>query len=137
MSQPQTECIDEASKAQLSRCAKLITLAQRELTVALSATVSLFGSEQVTLAVETWIAELLSVENVTGLFNRDWRIVIIGALSQVVHNLLAVQRDREAWDAKMRQLILYLSAGPASGVVTRYDDPNESVEQQLGISRPR
>lgn len=94
MFQLQTEPISGASKIQLPICAKLITLAQRELAVFLSAVVSLFGSEQATLAADTWIAELLSLESVMGFSSRDWRLTTVGALSGLAHYLASVRKNR-------------------------------------------
>jgi hypothetical protein len=93
MSQPQTELITEASKEQLPVCAKLITLAQRELAAFLSAVVCLFGSEQATLAADAWIAELMSFDNVAGFSNRDWRLVTVGALSRLAHHLVSIRKN--------------------------------------------
>ena len=82
MSQLKLESISEATKQQPPICAMLITFAQVELAAFLTAAVSLFGSEQVTLAADAWIAELTSFENVVGFGSRDWRFVTVGALSR-------------------------------------------------------
>jgi hypothetical protein len=96
MSQLQAEPISEASKRELPNCAKLITLAQRELAAFLSAVVSLFGSEQATLAADAWVAELMSFENVAGFSSRDWRLVTVGALSRLADHLVNIRKVRTA-----------------------------------------
>jgi hypothetical protein len=96
MSQLQTEAISEASKTELPVCARLITLAQRELAAFLSAVVSLFGSEQAALAADAWIAELTSLESVMGFGSRDWRLVTVGAVSRLAHHLANIRKIRKS-----------------------------------------
>ena len=69
-------------------------LAQRELGAFLIAVVSLFGSEQATLAADAWIDELMSFENVVGFSSRDWRLVTVGALSRLAHHFVNIRKSR-------------------------------------------
>lgn len=91
----QPEPTSTAPQEEVAVCAKLLSAAQRELAAFLGAVVSLFGSEQATLAAEAWMAELLSVDNITSFTARDWRLITVAALSHIADHL-AVVRSRRA-----------------------------------------
>lgn len=91
MSQAQIEPLSENFSEQLPNLPKLVALAQRELAAFLGAVVSLFGSEQATLAADVWIAELMSVDNVTGFSSRDWRLITVSAVSRLSSQLMNIR----------------------------------------------
>jgi hypothetical protein len=69
--------------------AKLMMMAERELGAFINAVTELFGSEQVRLAAEDWLNELVSMETLPGLTSRDWRLITIAASARLVNRVNA------------------------------------------------
>src|SRR5580692_5319684 len=63
----QTRVVDELITSDGPTVAKLMTMAERELGAFISAVTELFGSEQVRLAAEDWLDELVLTETLPGL----------------------------------------------------------------------
>jgi hypothetical protein len=75
MHETQTRVGDEPPNSDGPRFVKLMTMAERELGAFISALTELFGSEQVSLAAEDWLDELLLIEALRpdGLIDRRLR----------------------------------------------------------------
>ena len=57
-----------------SRCADLMTMAERELSAFFSAVTQLFGSEQAELSAEDWLHELIEIDGLPA-SAREWRLI--------------------------------------------------------------
>jgi hypothetical protein len=62
------------SKNYNSRCADLMTMAERELSAFFNAVTQLFGSEQAELSAEDWLRELTEVDALPA-SAREWRLI--------------------------------------------------------------
>jgi hypothetical protein len=89
MDETQTKVVDELTNSDGPTFAKLMTMAERELGVFISAVTELFGLEQVRLAVEDWLDELVLMETVPGLTSRDWRSITIAASARLANRVNA------------------------------------------------
>jgi len=89
MDETQTRAVDEHTNSDGPTFAKLMTMAERELGAFISAVTELFGLEQVRLAVEDWLDELVLMETVPGLTNRDWRSITIAASARLANRVNA------------------------------------------------
>ena len=65
---------DKTSKNPNSRCADLMTMAERELSAFFNAVTQLFGSEQAELSAEDWLHELIEIEALPT-SAREWRLI--------------------------------------------------------------
>jgi hypothetical protein len=84
MDETQTSVVDELTNSDGPTFAKLMTMAERELGAFISAVTELFGPEQVRLAVEDWLDELVLMETLPGLTSRDWRLITIAASARLL-----------------------------------------------------
>jgi hypothetical protein len=66
-----------------------MTMAERELGAFISAVTELFGPEQVRLAVQDWMDELVLMEALPGVTSRDWRLVTIAASARLANRVNA------------------------------------------------
>jgi hypothetical protein len=89
MHETQTRVIDELTNSDSPTFAGLMTMAERELAAFISAVTELFGSEQVRLAANDWLDELVLMEALPGLTNRDWRFITIAASVRLVNRVNA------------------------------------------------
>ena len=64
----------KTSKNPDSRCADLMTMAERELSAFFSAVTQLFGSEQAELSAEDWLHELIEIDGLPA-SAREWRLI--------------------------------------------------------------
>jgi hypothetical protein len=83
MHETQTRVVDELTNSDDSRFAKLMTMAEHELGAFISTVTELFGSEQVRLAAEDWLDELVLMETLPGLTGRDWRLITIAVSARL------------------------------------------------------
>jgi hypothetical protein len=85
MHETQMRVGDELPKSDGPTCAKLMTMAKRELGAFISAVTELFGPEQARLAAEDWVDELVLMEALPGLTDRDWRSITIAASARLAN----------------------------------------------------
>jgi hypothetical protein len=71
MDETQTRVVDELKNSDRPTFAKLMTMAERELGAFIDAVTGLFGSEQVSLAAEGWLDELVLTPTLPGFTGRD------------------------------------------------------------------
>ena len=64
----------KTSKNPDSRCADLMTMAERELSAFFNAITQLFGSEQAELSAEDWLRELTEIDGLPT-SAREWRLI--------------------------------------------------------------
>ena len=95
MHETQTRVGDELPNSDGPTFVKLMTMAERELGAFISAMTELFGSEQVSLAAEDWLDELLLIEALPGLTNRDWRLFTIAASARLANRVNASRHPIE------------------------------------------
>ncbi len=57
-----------------SRCADLMTTAERELSAFFNAVTQLFGVEQAALSAEDWLQELIEIDGLS-VSTREWRLI--------------------------------------------------------------
>ena len=62
------------SQTSNSRCAELLTMAERELSAFFHAVTRLFGSEQAELSAEDWLRELIAGDGLPS-SSREWRLI--------------------------------------------------------------
>src|SRR5260370_11760003 len=84
MDETQTSVVDELTNSDGPTFAKLMTMAERELGAFISAVRELFGPEQVALAVEDWLDELVLMETPPGLTIRDCPLITIAASARLL-----------------------------------------------------
>jgi len=89
MHETQTRVIDELTNGDVPTFAKLITMAERELGAFISAVTELFGFEQVRLAAEDWLDELVLMEALPGLTSRDWRSITNASSARLANRVNA------------------------------------------------
>lgn len=77
----------ELTDNQRSRCADLMSTAEREFAAFFSAVTELFGSEQAGFSVEDWLDELVSMDAVHGLRSCDCRQVTVAASIRLASRL--------------------------------------------------
>jgi hypothetical protein len=87
MHETQTRVVDELTNSDGPTLANLMTMAERELGAFISAVTELFGSEQVRLAAEDWLDELVLMETLPGLTTRDWRLITIAASARLANRV--------------------------------------------------
>jgi hypothetical protein len=83
MHETETRVVDELTNNDGPTIATLMTMAECELAAFISAVTELFGAEQVRLAAEDWLDELVLMETLPGLTNRDWRSLTIAASARL------------------------------------------------------
>jgi hypothetical protein len=83
MHEAPTRVVDELTDSDGPTFDKLMTMAEREIGVFISAVTELFGSEQAGLAAEDWLDELVLIETLPGLTSRDWRLITIAASARL------------------------------------------------------
>jgi hypothetical protein len=93
MLETQTRVVDELTNSEDPTLAKLMTMAERELGAYISAVTALFGSEQVELAAEDWLDELVLMEALPALTSCDWRLVTITASARLANRVNASLRQ--------------------------------------------
>ena len=64
-------------------CARLLTMAERELGAFVSAVAELFGPEQARLAAEDWLEELMLMEELPGSTSHDWRRITVAVSARL------------------------------------------------------
>ena len=89
MRERQTRAAGELTNSDGPTFASLMTMAERELGAFISAVTELFGSEQVRLAAEDWLDELVLMEALPGLTIRDWRLITIAASARLANRVNA------------------------------------------------
>ena len=89
MHETQTRVVDEVTNSDGPTFAKLMTMAERELGAFISAVTELFGFEQVRLAAEDWLDELVLMKTLPGLTSRDWRSITIAASARLANRVNA------------------------------------------------
>ena len=87
MHETQTRVVDELTNCDGPTFAELMSMAERELGAFINAVTELFGSEQVRLAAEDWLDELVLVETLPGLTSRDWRLITIAASARLANRV--------------------------------------------------
>jgi len=87
MHETQTRVVDELTNCDGPTFAELMSMAERELGAFINAVTELFGSEQVRLAAEDWLDELVLVETLPGLISRDWRLITIAASARLANRV--------------------------------------------------
>ena len=92
MHETQTRVVDELTNIDGPTVAKLMTMAERELGAFISAVTELFGSEQVRLAAEDWLDELVLMETLPGLTSRGWRSITIAASARLANRVNTASR---------------------------------------------
>jgi hypothetical protein len=92
MHETQTRVVDELTNSDGPTFANLMTMAERELGAFIGAVTELFGPEQVRLAAEDWLDELLLMETLPGLTSRDWRLITIAASARLANRVNASSR---------------------------------------------
>jgi hypothetical protein len=70
------------SKDSNSRCADLMTMAERELSAFFNAVTQSFGSEQAELSAEDWLQELIEIEGMPTSV-REWRLITAKASTRL------------------------------------------------------
>ena len=85
MHETQTRVVDELTNCDGPTFSKLMAMAERELGAFISAVTELFGCEQVRLATEDWLDELVVMEALPGLTSRDWRLITIAASARLAN----------------------------------------------------
>jgi hypothetical protein len=70
------------SKDSNSRCADLVTMAERELSAFFTAVTKLFGSEQAKLSAENWLHELIEIDGLPT-SAREWRLITANASTRL------------------------------------------------------
>jgi hypothetical protein len=70
------------SKDSNSRCADLVTMAERELSAFFTAVTKLFGSEQAELSAENWLHELIEIDGLPT-SAREWRLITAKASTRL------------------------------------------------------
>lgn len=93
MHKTQTRVIDELTNSDGPTFAKLITMAEHELGAYISAVTELFGSEQVRLAAEDWLDELVLVEAAPALTSRNFRLITIAASARLANRVNASSHE--------------------------------------------
>jgi hypothetical protein len=88
MNVPQWIPVMEQTSTEVPNCAKLMTMAQRELSAFLSAVAELFGPEQARLSTEDWLDELESTMSLPGLAHNEWRRITIRAAARLANRLM-------------------------------------------------
>jgi hypothetical protein len=89
MHEMQTRVVDELANRDGPTFAELMSMAERELGAFISAVTELFDSEQVRLAAEDWLDELVLVETLPGLTSRGWRLITIAASARLANRVNA------------------------------------------------
>ena len=87
MHETQTKVVDDLTNCDGPTFAKLMTMAERELGAFISAVTELFGFEQVRLAAEDWLDELVLMKTLPGLTSRDWRSITIAASARLANRV--------------------------------------------------
>ena len=95
MHETQTRVVNKLTSGDGPMFAKLMTMAERELGAYIAAITDLFGFEQVRLAVEDWLDELLLMEPLPGLTSRAWRLITIAASARLANRVNASGRAQE------------------------------------------
>ena len=94
MHETQTRVVDEVTNSDGPTFAKLMTMAERELGAFISAVTELFGFEQVRLAAEDWLDELVLMKTLPGLTSRDWRSITIAASARLANRVFLSGQSR-------------------------------------------
>jgi hypothetical protein len=89
MHETQTRVVDDLTNCDGPTFAALMSMAERELGAFIGAATELFGSEQVRLAADDWLDELVLVETLPGLISRDWRLITIAASARLANRVNA------------------------------------------------
>jgi hypothetical protein len=97
MHETQTRVVDEVTNSDGPTFAKLMTMAERELGAFISAVTELFGFEQVRLAAEDWLDELVLMKTLPGLTSRDWRSITIAASTRLANRVNASSHPIDIW----------------------------------------
>jgi hypothetical protein len=97
MHETQTRVVGELTNSDGPTFANLMTIAERELGAFISAVTELLGSEQVRLAAEDWLDELVLMEALPGLTSRDWRLITIAASARLANRVNASSRPIDIW----------------------------------------
>jgi hypothetical protein len=87
MHKTQTRVVYELTNSDGPTFARLMTMADRELGAFISAVTELFGSEQVRLAAEDWLDELVLMETLPGVTSRYWRSITIAASARLANRV--------------------------------------------------
>jgi hypothetical protein len=87
MHEAPTRVVDELTDSDGPTFDKLMTMAEREIGVFISAVTELFGSEQAKLAAEDWLDELVLMEALPRLASRDWRSITIASSARLANRV--------------------------------------------------
>ena len=82
------------SKNPDSRCADLMTMAERELSAFFNAVTQLFGSEQARLSAEDWLYELIKID-VLPSSTDEWRLVTANVATRLASRVNASSLSTE------------------------------------------
>ena len=80
------------------RCADLITMAERELSVFFNAISQLFGPEQAELSAEDWLQELVEIDGLPA-STREWRSITVKASTRLASRVSASSLSTEFTNA--------------------------------------
>jgi len=78
-----------------SRCADLMTMAERELSAFFNAVTQLFGSEQAELSAQDWLHELLAMKRLPA-STGEWRLITAKVATRLANRLIASSLSTES-----------------------------------------
>jgi hypothetical protein len=81
-----------------TRCADLMTMAERELSAFFNAVTQLFGSEQAELSAEDWLQELIEIDGLPASV-REWRLISAKVSARLASRARASSRSAEFTNA--------------------------------------
>jgi hypothetical protein len=81
-----------------SRCADLVTMAERELSAFFNAVTQWFGSEQAELSAEDWLHELIEIDGLPT-SAREWRLITARASTRLAIRVNASSLSTEFTNA--------------------------------------
>ena len=85
----------EPSKNYNSRCADLMTMAERELSAFFNAVGQLFGSEQAELSAEDWLQKLIEIDALPS-SAREWRSITTKVSTRLPSRVNASSKSSES-----------------------------------------
>jgi hypothetical protein len=77
-----------------SRCADLMTMAERELSALFNAVIELFGSEQAELSAQDWLQELIETDGLPA-SAREWRLITARVSARLASRVNASSLSKE------------------------------------------
>ena len=83
------------SQTSNSRCADLLTMAERELSAFFHAVTRLFGSEQAELSAEDWLQELIEIDGLPA-STREWRLITAKVSTRLASRVSASSLSTES-----------------------------------------